>query len=313
LKINYCHWEPEKGLEDIQAKIYSEASGLPVRAEQIRVRNMSRDPKMTRYALTEAGAPLAYITSRDSSSERGRTYIGYPWTMPDVPVEVQETLFNELFAFLKKRKETEEIATTVVLTAKIADKQFAYWEKKGFVEDERLYRYNLDFEVDEISKWKLGSKLKALDSRVATTKDLKHLYELSQVDPLLAGEFSTEEARESYFKNRVLKDGHAVILFDKRQPVAASAPLRIEPDQLFLIGDEPRVLMRFNAIRPGYQYAWKRLVYEIAKETKAAGWSDIPLRSTFHFTTNAPVAINFAEMRPELEMFEVILKKSLTT
>ncbi|MFX1564319.1 MAG: hypothetical protein ACFFDP_13530, partial [Promethearchaeota archaeon] len=277
MKIKYCHWEPGKGLEDIQAKIYSEASGLPVRAEQIRVRNMSRDPMMTRYALTEAGAPLAFITSRDSTSRRGRTYIGYPWTMPGVPVDVQEKLYNELFAFLRKRKGTEEIATTVVLTAKIADKQFAYWAKKGFVEDERLYRYNLDFDVDEISKWKLSPKLKALDSQVATTEDLKHLYELSQVDPLLAGEFSTEDAREGYFKNRVLRDGHAVILFDKRKAVAASAPLRIEPDNLFLIGDEPRVIMRFTAIRPGYHYAWKRLVYEIAKETKAAGWSDIPL------------------------------------
>ena len=313
MKIVYRHWEPDQGLEEIQAKIYTKASGLPARADQIRVRNLSRDPKMTRYALTEAGEPLAYITSRDSSSERGRVYIGYPWTLPNAPKEVQETLFDELFAFLKKRKETEEIATTVVYTAKIADQQLAYWREKGFVEDERLYRYQLDFDFNEISKWKLSKELMAYTSREATTKDLKYLYEVSQVDPLLAREFENEEARESYFKGRVLKEGRAVLLFDKDKVIAASAPLRIEPDQLFLLGDEPRVLMRFTAIRPGYEHVWKRLVYEVAKEVKKAGWSDTPLRVTFYFRTNATLALIMSEMRPELVMFEVILKKPLTT
>jgi len=309
LKVIYRNWEPDQGLEEIQAKIYTEASGLPVRVEQIRARNMNRDSKMTRYALTEHGEPLAYITSRDSSSERGRTYIGYPWTLPGTPAGVQEKLFDDSYAFLKKRKETVELATTVVLTAKIADKQLEYWQARGFIEDERLYRYFLDFEIKEISEWKLNKELKEFTSRAATTKDLKHLYDLSKVDPTLAGEFQTEEARESYFKDRVLKDGHAVLLFNKDQAIAACAPLRIEPDQLFLVGNDARVILRFTAIRPGYQYAWKRLVYEIAKEVKAAGWSDTPLRANFFFSTNAPLAINFAEMRPELEMFEVILKE----
>jgi hypothetical protein len=313
LKVVYRHWEPDQGLEEIQAKIYSKASGLPARAEQIRARNLSRDPKMTRYALTEDGEPLAYITSRDSSSERGRVYIGYPWTMPAAPTEVQETLFDELFGFLKKRKNTEEIATTVVFTAKIADKQLAYWREKGFVEEERLYRYQLDFDFNEIRKWKLSNELIAYTSREATIKDLRYLYEVSQVDPLLTNEFETEEARESYFKDRVLKDGHAVLLFDEDKVIAASAPLRIEPDQLFLLGAEPRVLMRFTAIRPGYEHVWKRLVFEVAKEVKKAGWTETPLRVTFYFRTNAPLAKIMSEMRPELEMFEVILKKPQST
>ena len=263
---------------------------------------------MTRYALTADGKPLAYITSRDSTSQKGRTYIGYPWALPGAPEEVQATLFDELYAYLKKRKETEEIATTVVFTAKIADRQLAYWQEKGFVEDERLYRYNLDFDIDEVSQWKLPKELKTFTSRSATTEDLKYLYEVTQADPVLANDFATKEACENYFKDRVLKDGHAVLLFDEDQVIAASAPLRIEPDQLFLLGDETRFLMRFTAIRPGYQYAWKRLVVEISKEIKAAGWDKVPLRASFFFTTNAPIAVNFAELRPELEMFEIILK-----
>lgn len=311
MKVVYRHWEPDQGLEEIQAKIYSEASGLPARAEEIRVRNLTRDSKMTMYALTESGEPLAYITSRNSSSERGRVYIGYPWAMPGAPIEVQEKLFNEMFTYLKKQKGTEEIATTVVYTAKIAGKQIAFWEEKGFVELERIYRYVLDLDFKEISKWKLSDKLMAFTSRVATMKDLKYLYEISQADPSLAQEFAKDEARETYFKGRVMKDGHAVLLFDKDKVIAASAPIKIEPDQRFLFGDEPRVLMRFTAIRAGYQHVWERLVYELAKEVEVAGWSDTPLRTNFYFRTNAPLAANFAKIRPELEMFEVILKKPL--
>ena len=88
MKVKYTVWEPDKGLEDIQAKIFSTASGIPERAEVIRSRNLGKAHEMTRYALTEDGEPLAYVTARDSSSENGRTYIGYPWTMPDCPEEV---------------------------------------------------------------------------------------------------------------------------------------------------------------------------------------------------------------------------------
>ena len=76
MDVKYTIWEPDKGLEEIQAEIFSHASGIPERAELIRRRNMQRAPEMTRYALTEDGKPLAYVTARDSSSGEGRTYIG---------------------------------------------------------------------------------------------------------------------------------------------------------------------------------------------------------------------------------------------
>lgn len=307
MKVVYRSYEPEQGLDEFQARIYSEASGLPARAEEIRQRNLSREPQMTRYALTEKGEPLAYITSRDSSSEVGRTYIGYPWALPGAPVEAQEKLFNDLLGYLKKRENTLEIATSIVLTAKIADKQIEYFQNKGFVEKQRLYRYNLDYDVNVVSSWKLTKEISAFTSRVAATEDLNHLIELSQADPYLQPAFPTPETRESYFKDRVLKDGHAVIIFDKDQAVAASAALRFKPNQLFLTGDEERTIMRFTALRPGYSHAWKRLLIEIAKEAKTAGWTNIPLRVSFSFLTNAPLAINLAELRPELEVFEVIL------
>ncbi|MFX1491705.1 MAG: hypothetical protein ACFFBU_05545 [Promethearchaeota archaeon] len=307
MKIIYQTYEPDKGLDELQVKIYSEASGLPARAEEIRQRNLSRQPEMTRYALTDKGEPLAYITARDSSSELGRTYIGYPWTMPGAPSEVQTKLFNDMFEYLKQRENTLEIATTVVLTAKIADQQFDFFKSKGFVEKNRLYRYNLDFDAIEVSTWKKSKEISNFNSRGATLDDLDLLIELSQADTYLNPAFPTPEAREIYFRDRVLKDGHAVIVFDNSQPIAASALLRLKPNQLYLTGKEERIVMRFTAIRPGYRHAWKRLLIAMANEVQAAGWAKIPLRLSFNFQTSAPLAITLAEMQPELELFEVIL------
>jgi hypothetical protein len=307
LKIIYRTYEPNKGLDELQAQIYTEASGLPARAEQIRQRNLSRQSEMTRYALTDKGEPLAYITARDSTSELGRTYIGYPWTMSGAPSEVQTKLFNDLLDYLKNREQTLQIATTIVLTAKIADQQFDFFHSKGFTEKNRLYRYNLDYDAIDVSTWKKSKEISNLTSRGATINDLHHLIELSQADSYLKSAFPTPEARETYFKNRVLKDGHAVMVFDNSQPVAASALLRLKPDQLFLTGKEERIVLRFTAIRDGYRHAWKRLLIAMANEVQAAGWAKIPLRVSFNFLTPAPLAITLAEMQPELELFEVIL------
>jgi hypothetical protein len=308
LKIKYQTFEPNKGFGEIQAKIYTTASGLPARAEEIEQRNISRGAEMTRYALTEKGEPLGYITAYDSTSEIGRSSIGYPWTMPDAPKEVQTHLFNEMITYLKSREKTLEIRTAVVLTSKIADKQLAFFKDQGFVEQERVYRFNRDYDVKEVSTWKSSKDKGAFTSRKATTKDLQLLIELAQADDYIKQSFPTKEAWTHYFKDRVLQDDHAVLVFENDQAVAASAALRLKPDQQFLLGDKERIIMRFTAIRPGYRHAWKDLLIAIAREAKAAGWTKIPLRLSFGFTTGDPLATTLTKLQPELEMFEVLLR-----
>ncbi len=307
MKIIYRLYEPDQGLAELQAQIYTKASGLSANAEEIRQRNLNRAPEMTRYALTDKGEPLAYITARDSSSELGRTYMGYPWALPGTPPEVQIKLFNDMLTYLKNREKTLEIATSLVLASKIAKDQIAFFHKNGFVEKNRLYRYNIEYDAIEVSTWKKSKDISNLTSRGATLDDLHYLIELSEVDPELNPAFQTLEAREAYFKDRVLKDGHAVIVFDKNKAVAASALLRFKPDQRYLSGTEERIIMRFTALRPGYRHAWKRLLISMANEVQAAGWATIPLRVSFVFLTPATLAITLAEMRPELELLEVIL------
>jgi hypothetical protein len=308
LKIKYQTFEPNKGLGEIQAKIYTTASGLPARAEEIEQRNITRGAEMTRYALTEKGEPLGYITAYDSDSEIGRSTIGYPWTMPDAPKEVQTHLFNEMITYLKSREKTLEIRTAVVLTSKIADKQLAFFKDQGFVERERVYRFNRDYDVAEVSSWKSPKDKGAFTSRKATPKDLQLLIELAQADDFIKQAFPTKEAWTQYFKDRVLKDDHAVLVFENDQAVAASAALLLKPDQQFLLGDKERIIMRFTAIRPGYRHTWKHLLIAIAREAKAAGWAKIPIRLSFGFTTGDPLALTLTKLQPELEMFEVLLR-----
>ena len=63
MNVIYKKWNSEEKLEEAQAKIYTGASGLPARPEEIKPRNDQRGEDSTRYALTKEGEPLAYVTS----------------------------------------------------------------------------------------------------------------------------------------------------------------------------------------------------------------------------------------------------------
>ncbi len=77
-----------------------------------------------------------------------------------------------------------------------------------------------------------------------------------------------------------------------------------------VVGDEARIIMRFTAIRPGYNYAWSRLLIELAKECKSAGWTDIPLQAETGFVAGGSAIIGLAELRPELDDFEIIMVRN---
>jgi len=64
------------------------------------------------------------------------------------------------------------------------------------------------------------------------------LVELCLADPHLRRAFPSEEAFTDYFRDKVLKDGYCVMLFDDDKLVSASAPLRFTPDGNILSGNE---------------------------------------------------------------------------
>ncbi|TFG26732.1 hypothetical protein EU528_13910 [Candidatus Thorarchaeota archaeon] len=307
MKVEYKNWEPSKKYEEVQARIYTEVSGIPANPEQIGPRNDGRGADATRYAFTEDGEPLAYITSDVVDENQGRVLVGYPWSLPGCPIEVKDKLLNDMIDHLKKKEGTRTIITSVVLASKTADDQIAYFRERGFAEDENGFTFNKDFDVEKTSKEIFDGPAGALKAKIATDDDLDILIALTKEDPRMSTAFPNDDAYEPYFKDRVLKDGHAVILFDGEIAVAASAPLLFKPDGRILQGDEDRIIMRFTSIKPGHGYAWNRLLVEVAKGAKDAGWKESPIRVSFGFSSQDPLAVSISSAIPEIVQYSANL------
>lgn len=307
MKVVYKNWEPNQGLEEIQAIIYRETKGLSISLDYLRQENNSREPLMSRFALTEDGKPLAHVDSTDSPSTPGKTYISYPWAVADCPSEVQEKIFNDLLKHLENREETLEIIAVVKLFQPIVDERFDFFQRHGFTEEHRQYLYNRSLNIDEVSRWKLSGAANNLTSRLATKDDYEHLSDLFKIDTERKRQFRDEKARSDYLEGRILKEGHVILLFDGDKAVAASAPLRAKPDGQRLFGDEERIVMRFIAMRPTYPYAWKRLVHEVAKECVRIGWTDISLEVLAFLRSYSSAVMGLEYIQPELMPYEAFL------
>ena len=118
MKVQYKKWESGKGLEEIQANIYTEVSGLPAQAEQIGPRNDERGEDATRYVLTEDGKPLAYVTSATDTDQPQRGFIGYPWSMKDCTTVEKEKIFTELMDQIYNLDGINQIRSGVVIGSK---------------------------------------------------------------------------------------------------------------------------------------------------------------------------------------------------
>ena len=86
MDVIYSEYEPDRNFEELQAKLYSEATGFQVTKKEIEFRYLQEkvDPKTIRYAFNSKGELLAYCQARDYPS-LGQTHIGYPWATPECP------------------------------------------------------------------------------------------------------------------------------------------------------------------------------------------------------------------------------------
>lgn len=270
MKVKYSYYEPNKGFEELQAQIYNEYAKKYERygiatAEQIRQRYESEkpDPKGIRYALKEDSSPLAYIQTRVTEltgDTKRRTWIGYPWAAEDCP-EVQEKLYSEMWEYIKQRDPENEIVMGFLSDCFTEPISFA--KSKGFEIIDKGYQYAID--VQRASK----EETQGYTVRMGTIKDLDALIELCKSDPDLRNAFPNEEAWISYFKDRVLPDGHTILISKDNQLVCAGAPLRGA-----IAGG---IIVRFLATRPDYEDSRKALLIGISKHNIETGWQDDPL------------------------------------
>ena len=263
--IRFETYSHGKGYAAIQAEIFNTNTGRNVSGEEIELKIIrgKKDPQLIRYAFTSSGEPLAYIQASQVSSSI--FYLGYPWSLPECPPAVQEKLFSDMLHYLKTKNPTE-IQYWIKAEWKT---QIEFFKSKGF----QLKTRGLDLHFDTLTLSKTSLEdATSYTSRLATKDDLELLIEVGTVDEGFISAGLKRDFLKDYFTNKVLKDGHCILIFKEDQIVCASAPhpeLNVDPPtSLFL---------RFSATRPGNEEVWPFLVIEVAKECRNAGWN-LPLR-----------------------------------
>lgn len=267
MKVIYKFYTPNQGLEEIQARIFNHNTGFNATAEEIRERYKrgKTNPHFIRYAFSEEGQPLAYVQARVAQDKS--ILIGYPWAYPECPEEVQNVLFDEMLAYILQ-KEPKQINYWI---RNDWEKQTQFFERKGFRRTIEGFCYL--FDVKDLSQ--RTSEDLTYHSRVATLDDLEFLIEIGSIDKELKRLFSRSWLQD-YFTNKVLKDGHCILVFDnEEQIVCASAPLRWKEEAEDV---EKHIMLRFTATRPGNERAWETLVIALAKECTVIEWTDLPIR-----------------------------------
>ena len=273
MKITYRFYEPDQGLEEVQAKIYNEVLNRSpdsafgeVTSEQIKQRYLTekKDPQGVRYAFDEEGNPLAYIQTTINKTPP-QTWIGYPWGTEKCPIEVKEVLFSEMLEYSQIKYPKNEVVMGYFTAT--WDEQISFAQSKGFELKDTAYFYKLyPKNVEKI-------KSTEFSSRLATIDDTASLIELCKSDPNLVNAFPDDEGWNSYFKERVLPDENTVLIFKGEQLVCAGAPLKGFIDD--------GIIIRFTGIRPNYKKIWKLLIQEIALRCKENGWEEPLLFSSF--------------------------------
>ncbi len=268
MEVEYRTYKPGLKLEEEQARIYTEASGVKATAEEIlqRYKADKIDRNLVRFAFNKEGKTLAYCQAR--LEKKGSIAIGYPWAIPECPPEVQEKLFDNIFDYIIEKKNPKEIHYWI---RHDWEHVINFFLRKGFTRE----REGSVFEFDVLEVSKFVEENSQFTSRVATLDDLDLLVEIARADKVLKT-FMTKEAMTDYFTNKVLADGHAVLVFKDEKIVCASAPLRENTGQ----EENDHMFLRFVATRKGYETAWRKLIVGIAKECVSAGseWTSIPLR-----------------------------------
>lgn len=265
MNVVYQFWESNKGLEEHQATIYNKITNNSVTAQSItdRLEREKIDKKTVRYAFTEEGNPLAYIQARDYPSTPS-TIIGYPWALKDCPPGVQDKLFDEMLDYLKTREIAKEYPIRFTTNAKRTN-VLEFIKTKNFVEISKNYAFRVDLDTLSNSSFS-GTDYEA---RLATMNDIDILVKLLTEDGSFTGALDSEDAKIDYFKNRVLKEGLAVLVFENNNLVMAAAPLIVDND---------RLILRFHAFLKNKKDSFHKLIIGIAKECIASNYGiDFPL------------------------------------
>ncbi|MFW9780140.1 MAG: hypothetical protein ACFFE8_14930 [Candidatus Heimdallarchaeota archaeon] len=263
--VEYRHYEPDKGYEELQAKIYNEANPMnypPATAEQIldRYKEENFDRKMVRYAFVE-GDMIAYIQARRHPSVN-EIHLSFPWALKGCSPEIQDRLFSDLLNYCQENFPNARIR--VNLPGK-PEKNVHFLQQKGFIEKNRWYQYFV--ELEDISKLKYDEA--RYTSRIASEMDVDSIIDLIKTDGRYQSNFKTDSEIENYLIEKVLAVGHLVIIMDQGKLTAAGAPLLYK----LPLREKEVVILRFTAFRESKtRETFRHLLIEVARECLRTGY-----------------------------------------
>ena len=280
MEINYRFWEPNKGLEDIQAKLFNHANDRNVTGKDIQERyeNENIDPKTVRYAFTKEGKPLAYCQARDYPNI-GEIHIGYPWGVDDCPLEAKNNLFDELLNYLKTRDNDLKImATADPRRSEVVE----FMKSRNFSEGEKFYRHKYDIE-----------KLADLDvsndqhqARIAKEEDVDLILQTYIAENESVGRNTDNEAMKTYIQNQITTGNCVVSIKDGKLGSVATPILRDFPNY-----EDQVVILGFYMILKEHENSARSLLQKIANKCKENGWEDkdmiITASDTFSYENDA--------------------------
>jgi hypothetical protein len=269
MEVEYRKFQPNEGLEELQAEIY--VNGLtripdleypvpPVEevVQQIKERNENDPPDINamRYALTKDGKPLAYVQSH-VANRLNATEISYPHAMENCPPEVQNQLFTDVLEYIKERDKDKGEDHIIIAGGVYNSKrktEIEFLKSHGFKVDRKYitYRYKpdpIEFEGEEkftVRKGDLNNK-----------DDFATLMDLGQVDETAVAAFPKEENLKRFYENIQNRPLKVIMIFEE-DLIVASGAIRAEE------GQNPTV--QYTFYRPGYEPAWKLLMTKIAKK-----------------------------------------------
>ncbi|UCE12207.1 MAG: hypothetical protein JSV04_08365 [Candidatus Heimdallarchaeota archaeon] len=268
MNINYRKYEPNQGLEEIQAEIWLNAQqrfgdsyyslpSLDRVIQQIKTRNETDKPDENGmlYAFTEDGKPLAYVQSH-MASRFNATEISFPWAVEDCPREVQDKLFNKIFNYISERDKNMGDDHQIIVGGGIrADWKHGteFLKSHGFEPTTTYltYKYNIEsFELEDKEKFTLKK------GDLTNEQDLTSLMDLGMVDETALLAFGNEETLKNYYK-RIQEFPLKVLLIFEKDLIVAAGAVRIEENR------DPTV--QFTFYRPGHEPAWHLLMIKISK------------------------------------------------
>ncbi|NIW13906.1 MAG: hypothetical protein GWN31_08240, partial [Candidatus Thorarchaeota archaeon] len=117
-------------------------------------------------------------------------------------------------------------------------------------------------------------------------EDLDLICELCLSDPNY--QFFTPEVAKNYFSPIITERGYFMLVFDEKQLVTAGGVIHLKPGESVIKENKTELIsIRVSPTRPRFNYAWKRMVIEVAKESIKNGTKDLPLRVDFRFFTSS--------------------------